>query len=72
MEILIFQTDIESEENVASIEPVLNNHTHILNWSIDLEDIDNVLRIETTASLTEEAVIEMVKKHDFTIEALVD
>ena len=71
MEILIFQTDIKSEENVASIEPVLNNHAHILNWSIDLEDIDNVLRIETTTSLTEKAVIEMVKEHDFTIEALV-
>ncbi|MGH1385265.1 hypothetical protein [Kordia sp.] len=72
MEILIFQTNIKSAENVASIEPVLNNHTHILNWSIDLEDIDNVLRIETTASLTEKAVIEMVKEHDFTIEALAD
>ena len=72
MEILIFQTDILSEEKVAVLEPVFNNHTDILSWSVDLEDIDKVLRIEANASLTEKAVIELGKAHDFTIEVLAD
>ncbi|WP_420573698.1 hypothetical protein [Kordia sp.] len=72
MEILIFQTDIKSEEKIASIEPVFNNHDDILNWSIDLEDIDNVLRIEANSTLTEKAVIDIVKQHYFTIKTLTD
>lgn len=72
MEILIFQTDIASEEKVAHLETVFNNHADIINWSVDLEDIDNVLRIEANSSLTENTVIEMVKKHNFSIETMLD
>jgi len=72
MEILIFQTDIKSVEKMALIEPLFNNHADILNWSVDLEDIDKVLRIEANACLTEKAVIELGKAHDFRIEVLAD
>ncbi|WP_298520452.1 hypothetical protein [uncultured Kordia sp.] len=72
MEILIFQTDIKSVEKVAMLEPVFNNHADILSWSVDLEDIDKVLRIEANACLTETAVIELGKAHDCTIEVLAD
>lgn len=72
MELLIFRTDIKSKKKVKSIKTVFNNHSDILNWSIDLEDIDNVLRIETTKNLSEEEVIDLVKIKGFYIQALLD
>ena len=72
MEILIFQTDIQSEDKVSHLEPVFNTHSDILNWSVDLEDIDNVLRIEAKTNLTENTVIELVTKHGFHIKTLMD
>jgi hypothetical protein len=70
MELLIFQTDIKSKNKVKSIKPLLNNHSDIIKWSIDLEDIDNVLRIEATANLLEEEVIDLIKDHGFDIQSL--
>ncbi|MDL5513226.1 hypothetical protein QSE00_15480 [Arenibacter sp. M-2] len=72
MELLIFQTDIKSKKKVKSLKPVLNHHSDIINWSIDLEDIDNVLRIEATSNLLEEEVIDLVKVKGFYIKALSD
>lgn len=70
MELLIFQTDIKSRNKVKSIEPILNNHSDILKWTIDLEDIDNVLRIEATTNLLEEEVIDLIKDKGFYIQTL--
>ncbi|MEQ8219924.1 MAG: hypothetical protein RH981_16915 [Arenibacter sp.] len=70
MELLIFQTDIKSKNKVKSIKPLLNNHSDIIKWSIDLEDIDNVLRIEATANLLEEEAIDLIKDHGFDIKSL--
>ncbi|MDO6738965.1 hypothetical protein [Wenyingzhuangia sp. 2_MG-2023] len=52
MELLIFKSDIKSQAHVKRVEPLLNNLEGILDWSVDLEDIDCVLRVETTESLT--------------------
>ena len=70
MELLIFQTDIKSKNKVKSIEPILNNHSDILKWTIDLEDIDNVLRIEATTNLLKEEVIDLIKDKGFYIQTL--
>ena len=51
---------------------MFNNHTEIIKWSIDLEDIDNVLRIEATTNLFEEDVIDLVKVKGFFIKTLSD
>ncbi|GAA3569057.1 hypothetical protein [Snuella lapsa] len=72
MELLIFQTDIKSRKKVRSLKSVFNAHPDIIKWSIDLEDIDNVLRIEATANLLEEDVIDLVKVNGFYIKALPD
>ncbi|WP_298421877.1 hypothetical protein [uncultured Kordia sp.] len=72
MEILIFQTDIASEEEVMHLKTVFNNHSDIINWSVDFEDIDNVLRIEANSNLTENTVIKLVKKQKFNIKTMLD
>ncbi|WP_299886359.1 hypothetical protein [uncultured Lacinutrix sp.] len=70
MELLIFRTDIKSKKKVKSIMPVFNNHSDIIKWSIDLEDIDNVLRIEAKTNGLEEDIIDLVKVKGFYIKTL--
>ena len=72
MHLLIFETDIKSKKKIKSLKPLLNKHSDILKWSIDLEDIDNVLRIEATTNITESDIIDMVRTHGFYIETLTD
>ncbi|NMH86270.1 hypothetical protein [Flavivirga algicola] len=72
MHLLIFETNIKSEEKVKSIQSTFSKHNDILKWSIDLEDVDNVLKIEATDNITETDIINIVKTHGFYIEALAD
>lgn len=68
----IFRTDIKTKKKVKSIKPVLDNIPNIRGWSIDLEDIDNVLRIEFRNDLAANEVILLVKTYGFYCEELED
>jgi len=70
MQVLVFRSDIELKEKISHLEPLFNEHSDVLNWSIDFEDIDNVIRIEATENLTEVDVIEMAQMNGFHIEPL--
>ncbi len=71
-ELYIFRTDIKSKKKVKSLKQVFNQHSDIVRWSIDLEDIDNVLRIIATPSLTEDDVMDLVRVKGFYIQVLPD
>lgn len=68
---LIFKTDIESKRKVHALRSVFNHHRNINDWSIDMEDIDNVLRV-ASEELTERDVIDLVNKCGFYCEVLPD
>ncbi len=72
MELLIFQTDIKSKKKVRSLKPVFNNHSEIIKWSVDLEDIDNVLRIEATKNVSEKDIIDLIQVKGFYIKTMLD
>lgn len=72
MKLLIFRTDIKTKKKVKTIKPLFKNHSSILNWSIDLEDIDNVLRIEATENLNEGDIINLINTEGFYCDALAD
>ncbi|WP_117880728.1 hypothetical protein [Aureibaculum luteum] len=72
MELLIFKTDIKSRKKVKSLRPIFKKHSDILQWSVDLEDIDNVLRIEATDNLSENEIIDLVQLNGFYIKTLPD
>lgn len=72
MECLIFKTDIKSKRKIKSLLPILNNQEDIIDWSIDTEDIDNVLRIEAKERLTEKAVIDLISQEGYHCEVLPD
>ena len=72
MNLLIFRTDIKTKKKLKAIKPLFNNHPVITDWSIDLEDIDNVLRIQVQGDLEEEDIIHLVRMSGFYCEVLDD
>ena len=72
MHLLLFETDIRSKKKVRRLTTLLNGHSDILRWSVDLEDIDNVLRIEANVNLMHNDVISIIKNCGFYIEELKD
>ncbi|MFT5859170.1 MAG: hypothetical protein ACI865_001268 [Flavobacteriaceae bacterium] len=72
MNLVILRTDIGSKSRVQQMRPALDNHRSIHRWSIDLEDIDNVLRIEAADSLNENEVIKLIDSYGFYGEELED
>jgi len=68
--LVILRTDIKTRKKLKTIIPVLDNHTSIHQWSIDIDDIDNVLRVETNTDLQEKDIIKLVRSHGFYAEGL--
>lgn len=68
--ILILKTDIKTKKSVKTLKSFFNNHSHIVKWNIDLEDVDNVLRIEATPNTNENAIIEQIKTFGFQCDVL--
>lgn len=56
VDVLVFKTNINSEDALQKIAVLLGNDSHIFRWSIDTEDIDNVLRIESKDLLPEQII----------------
>ncbi len=46
MDILIFKTNLHNPELVNQARPVLQNLPGIHRWNVDMQDCDNILRIE--------------------------
>ena len=65
MKLVILRTDITTKKKVKKIKPLLNSHPLILNWSIDIEDIDNVLRIEASNDLHQTEVQTLIQREGF-------
>lgn len=72
MKILVFKTDIKTKKKLRVIQPVLNRHPVIHDWSIDSKDIDNVLRIEASGNLNENDVINLIRPYGLYCEVLTD
>ena len=71
-EILIFKTDIGTLKKVRAVKPLLKNNCAILKWTVDISDIDHVLRIESNGDINEQDIIRMVIDCGFRCEALPD
>ncbi len=62
--ILIFGTNIKTENDKQIISKLLNTNPEIEQWNIDLEDIDSVLRIESQ-TLNAAQIIKIITEQDF-------
>lgn len=68
-EILIFKTNVNCQEAVKQLEPLLNRHWAISKWNFDLEDCDRILRIEASKEISEE-IIKLLHSKGFDCEDL--
>ncbi|MEZ0182259.1 MULTISPECIES: hypothetical protein [Flavobacterium] len=64
MNVMIFATNIKTETSKNKIAAFFNTNKSILQWSIDQEDIDCVLRI-ISKNLNADQIIEMLNFLDF-------
>ena len=58
--ILVYKTNINGEAEASNIRNILSSNPRISNCSIDLEDVDKVLRIEASKSLNKIEIIEKI------------
>tara|TARA_R100001369_G_scaffold92340_2_gene136867 strand:- start:5824 stop:6042 length:219 start_codon:yes stop_codon:yes gene_type:complete len=69
-EVLVFKTSINSKREVKVLKPDLNkliaNNGY---WNFDLEDCDNILRVETQM-VTATTITSLLKNHGFLCEEL--
>lgn len=72
MKLVILKTDIKTKKKVKKIKPFLKDNPIISKWSVDIEDIDNVLRIEAQNDANENEIITMIHNQGFYCESLPD
>ena len=46
MEVLVFKTNLRFKKQINEVTPHINNLQGIARWNVDLDDIDNILRVE--------------------------
>ena len=54
MNVYIFRTDIISEYDLEAVDELLSQEQTIVGWNVDREDVDKILRVESTANNAEE------------------
>lgn len=61
MELFILSTDVQNRGRLEFLSPLLNHHPLVNHWTIDLEDIDKVLRIEASSDAKEIEFIRLLR-----------
>ncbi len=69
--VLIFKTNVDSEEQLQQAGLLLNATESVLKWNIDREDIDKVLRVESTLPHIS-SIMKIMMEAGFACEELVD
>lgn len=72
MNILIFKTDIKTKRKVNVLKNILRKYPVIIDWSVDVEDVDRVLRVKTIGNINENEIINLIKPSGFNCEVLQD
>ncbi len=67
--ILIFKTNIEQDFELNHVNDVFKNIESIINWNVDREDSDKVLRVESLKNNISE-IISVLKNIGFFCEEL--
>ncbi len=70
MIISVFKTSI-NERDIINLSPALNKLEGLSRWNTDLEDCDNILRVESYDDIAEE-IKSILSKQGFVCEELED
>jgi hypothetical protein len=69
-EILVFKTNLVTNEQISRISPLLNSHPRIKKWNVDDQDIDHVLRIVPDRNIDPTHIMQIVQEAGFYCEEL--
>jgi len=67
--IYVFKTTVNTEHEVAQLKPYIDKIIPNSKWNFDLEDCDNILRIESTENIINSIKL-LFKIYDFGCEEL--
>jgi hypothetical protein len=70
MNLFILKTNINSDQGIRILSDVFNAKPFIMKWTVDMEDIDNVLKINCQSDVKEKEVIQLIESSGFSCEAL--
>lgn len=70
LHLLIFKTNINCPEKVNQVNALLGKHSEVNSWSVDMEDVDKVLRIQCNGSLSEREMILLLEQENILCEDL--
>jgi hypothetical protein len=62
--VLVFKTSVRNQTDVVKLSLPLNSIIRNGKWNFDLEDCDNILRVESTLDRPE-VVISLLNEHAF-------
>lgn len=67
--IFVFKTSIKTKTQALKISPYINKLLPNANWNFDLEDCDNILRIDSEENIVLQ-IIDLLLIHKFDCEEL--
>lgn len=62
--IYVFKTSVETERDIYELEPKLTTLQEGLKWNFDLEDCDNILRVDSH-QITPKMIIKLLRDCNF-------
>jgi len=71
-QVLVYKTDISTLKKVKDLKRFLNTYSGILDWSVDLEDIDNVLWIKASKYFNADFLVWRLQMQGYSCEPLPD
>lgn len=69
-QLFILKTNVKTNKDIEALKLILNDNCNVIKWSIDTEDIDNVLKIEATVHIEEEHIINKMNEAGFYCDVL--
>lgn len=69
--VYVFKTSVRTQKIISQLIPELNRLLPHTKWNFDLEDCDNILRVENTA-VVPEIIITFLQNKGFHCEELID
>jgi len=67
--IFVFKTSVKTRSQVKKLKPQMDNMLPIAKWNFDLDDCDNILRIDCKENIVSK-IINLLKAHEFNCEEL--
>lgn len=70
--IYVFKTSVKTEKTVQQLTTELNLLLPEAKWNFDLDDCDNIFRVETAMEETKDLILTFLQKRNYFCEELID